>query len=157
MRDRIKTWGLAQTPPVDASQILISRADLVLPVEIPLNNDYSTVDKAPGNLFPSRLVSNDTLTFYSPLNEIYYQNSGGTMNRSRWEYTFEITTYLQDLLNKDTITSRDNLWIMPTYVVSGTSADTYYIDNATYRTMILNGNLSDRPPYVRITYAVLLQ
>ena len=54
------------------------------------------------------------------------------MNRSRWEYTFEITTYLQDLLNKDTITSRDNLWIMPTYVVSGTSADTYYIDNATY-------------------------
>ena len=115
------------------------------------------VDRAPGNLYPTHLVSNDTLTYFNPLKEIYYDNSGGTMNRTHWEYTFEITSYLQELLKKGTITPRDNLWIMPTYVVSGTSADTYYIDNATYRTMILNGNLSDRPPYVRITYAVLLQ
>lgn len=115
------------------------------------------VNRAPGNLYPSRLVSGDTLTLYSPLKEIYYDNSGGTMNRTHWEYTFEITSYLQEILKKGTITPSDNLWIMPTYAVSGNSSDTWYVDNYTYRNTILNGNLSDRPPYVRITYAVLLQ
>ncbi|MDD4919177.1 MAG: DUF4270 family protein [Bacteroidales bacterium] len=154
---RIKAWGQAQTPPVEPGRIMISRADLVMPVEIPSNQDYSMVNRAPGNLYPSRLVSGDTLTLYSPLKEIYYDNSGGTMNRTHWEYTFEITSYLQEILKKGTITPSDNLWIMPTYAVSGNSSDTWYVDNYTYRNTILNGNLSDRPPYVRITYAVLLQ
>ncbi|MDD2290399.1 MAG: hypothetical protein PHT35_08025 [Bacteroidales bacterium] len=154
---RIKAWAQAQTPPVNPGHIMISRADLVMPVSKPSNQDYSMADRAPGYLYPSRLVSSDTLTFYSPLKEIYYDNSGGNMNRTHWEYTFEITSYLQELLKKSTVTTRDNLWIMPTYSVSGNSSDTWYVDNYTYRNTLLNGNMSDRPPFVRITYAVLLQ
>lgn len=79
------------------------------------------------------------------------------MNRSHWQYTFEITSYLQEMLRQDTVTSRDNLWILPTYSVSTNSGDTYYVDNFTYRNTLLNGSLSERPPYVRITYAILQQ
>ncbi|MFA6926357.1 MAG: DUF4270 family protein [Bacteroidales bacterium] len=157
LAEQIKAWSLTQTPPVDAGRILISRAELVMPVEIPLGEDYSTVDNAPGLLYPCRLMSNDSLTYYSPLKDIYYENPGGKMNRSRWEYTFEITSYLQKILSRNNLTPRDNLWIMPTYSVSSSSGETYYMDNYTYRNTLLNGNLSDRPPYVRITYAVLLQ
>ncbi|MDD2537863.1 MAG: DUF4270 family protein [Bacteroidales bacterium] len=154
---QIRNWGLSQSPPVDTERILISRAELVMPVEIPSGQDYSEVNKAPGLLYPCRLRANDSLTYYTPLKDIYYQNSGGKMNRSHWQYTFEITSYLQEMLRQDTVTSRDNLWILPTYSVSTNSGDTYYVDNFTYRNTLLNGSLSERPPYVRITYAILQQ
>ncbi|HPW78164.1 MAG: hypothetical protein BWX62_00689 [Bacteroidetes bacterium ADurb.Bin037] len=158
LTEQIKAWGLAQTPPVDADRILISRAELVMPVEIPTGEDYAAFDNAPATLYPCNLISNDSLTYYSPLEDIYFENAGRTMNRSKWEYTFDITSYLQKILSRNDIGPRDDLWIMPVYLVSTTSGDTYYVDNFTYRnTTLLNGNLADRSPYVRITYAVLLQ
>ncbi len=155
----IKAWGLAQTPPVNADKILISRAELVMPVEIPTDGDYSMADNAPATLYPCKLISNDSLMYYSPVVDIYNENAGGSMNRSHWYYSFEITSYLQEVLKSDTLDAKDNLWIMPVYSVtsSTSSSSTYYVDNFTYRNTVLCGNLSDRPPYVRITYAVLQQ
>ena len=155
----IKAWGLAQTPPVNADKILISRAELVMPVEIPTDGDYSMADNAPATLYPCKLISNDSLMYYSPVVDIYNENAGGSMNRSHWHYSFEITSYLQEVLKSDTLDAKDNLWIMPVYSVtsSTSSSSTYYVDNFTYRNTVLCGNLSDRPPYVRITYAVLQQ
>ncbi|MFA5444677.1 MAG: DUF4270 family protein [Bacteroidales bacterium] len=155
----IKAWGQAQTPAVEADRILISRAELIMPVEIPTDGDYTMADNAPAALYPCTLKSNDSLMYYSPIVDIYNENAGGSMNRSHWHYTFEITSYLQKVLKSDSLDAKDNLWIMPVYSVtsSTSSSNTYYVDNFTYRNTVLCGNLSDRPPYVRITYAVLLQ
>jgi hypothetical protein len=153
----IKAWGLAQSPPIDAGRILISRAELIMPVEIPTNGDYTMADNAPATLYPCKLMSNDSLRYYSPVVDIYNENAGGSMNRSHWHYSFEITSYLQEVLQSDTLDANDNLWIMPVYSVASSNSSNYYVDNFTYRNTVLCGNLSDRPPYVRITYAVLLQ
>ncbi len=155
----IKAWGQAQSPPVDPERILISRAELIMPVKIPTDGDYTMADNAPNMLYPCKLMSNDSLLYYSPVVDIYNQKAGGSMNRSHWHYSFEITSYLQKVLKSDTLDAKDNLWIMPVYSVTSSTSNssTYYVDNFTYRNTVLCGNLSDRPPHVRITYAVLLQ
>ncbi|HRW95514.1 MAG TPA: hypothetical protein P5167_06685 [Bacteroidales bacterium] len=155
----IKAWGQAQTPVIDADRILISRAELIIPVAIPTDGNYTLADNAPATLYPCKLMSNDSLMYYSPITDIYNENAGGSMNRSHWHYSYEITSYLQKVLKSDTLDVKDNLWIMPVYSVSSSTSgsSTYYVDNFTYHNTVLCGNLSDRPPYVRITYAVLQQ
>lgn len=154
---QIKAWGAQQTPPVQTGQLLVSRAQLIMPVAIPADGDYHAANNAPTQLFPCTLSDNDTLIYYRPLREINQENHGGTMNRTHWEYTFEITSYIQELLKKHTFTEKDNLWILPTFSYSTNQGEVYEVDNFTYRNTLLNGNLSDRPPYIRITYAVLQQ
>lgn len=167
----IEDWGLAQNPPVPRNRILISRAELVLPIEAPQNEDYTLADLAPASLYPCKKTVNDTLTYYTVLGDIYNDNPGGTLNRTKWEYSFEITSHLQAMLKQtEPCTQKDNLWIMSTiksessssssyyyYSYSSGTTTNYYVDNYSYKNVVLNGNLSSRPPYVRITYAVLLE
>lgn len=152
---QIKSWGDQQVPPIQTSQLLVSRAQLVMPVPIPQDGDYTAVDNAPEKLFPCTWVDKDTLVYHRPLREVNQENHGGTMNRTHWEYTYEITSYIQELLKKQEFAEKDNLWILPTYSYSTNQGEVYEVDNFTYRNTLFNGNLSDRPPYVRITYAVL--
>ncbi len=157
LAEQIYTWAVQQTPPLQTSHLLISRAQLVMPVAIPVDGDYSAVNNAPGQLYPCTLSPNDSLVVHRPLKEINQENHGGTMNRTHWEYTYEITSYVQDLVKKSEITERDNLWILPTYSFTTNQGEIYQVDNFTYRNTVFNGNLSNRPPYIRITYAVLQQ
>ncbi|MGI6293230.1 MAG: DUF4270 family protein [Bacteroidales bacterium] len=157
LAEQIKTWGNEQTPPIQTEFLLISRAQLVMPVPVPVDGDYSQVNNAPTQLFPCTLTPNDTLVIHSPLREINQEEHGGSMNRTHWEYTYDITSYIQDLVKKSELTEKDNLWILPTYSYTTTQGEVYQVDNFTYRNTIFNGNLSERPPYIRITYAVLQQ
>lgn len=214
----IELWGSSQVPVVERNRILVSRAELVVPVEIPQGEDYTLVDHAPSMLFPAYMVRTDSLTYYTPLSDLYNKEPGGVLNRTKWEYTFDITAYMQLLLTTDDSKLNDfaNLWLLGVEYVeedssddysdyynnyyggyggyggygyggygygyggygygygydpyssyygyggyyntsSSSSSGSYTVDNYSYRNMRLCGNLSDRAPYVRISYSVLLK
>ncbi len=201
---QIELWGSSQDPVIERNRIILSRAELVVPVDIPQGGDYSQVDLAPAMLYPAYKVYSDSLTYFSPLSDIYNTEAGGTLNRTKWEYTFDITAFLQLMLTtKMEMTDMTNLWLMSVEIPeedessnlysnyypynnyygyggygssyygygyspygygygdygnsSSSSDNTYSIDNYSYRNLRLCGNLSDRAPYVRISYSVLLK
>lgn len=158
LKESIRQWGQAQDPVVDASRILISRADLIIPVEEPQSGDYTAVDNAPDSLYACYKADNDSINIFTYIPDLGNTASGGVMNRTFWHYSFEITSYLQDaLMQKTEWNSLYDLWILgirPT-VDSYYGSTTYKIDNFLYETTPLCGNASSRPPYVRITFAVL--
>lgn len=158
LKQMLNNWlreeGLGTTP------IFLSRAELTFPYEMP--EDYSRFDtEHPAAIyaFTSTPWATDTMRYYKPLPEIYNSVNTGKINRSVREYSLDITTYLQDLLQTDSsyIDPSMDLWIAPIAErTSSYSSTVYYeFDNHNYNKIILNGPLSERHPTLTITYGLM--
>jgi len=144
----------------ELDRVLIAKALLVFPFEY--NGDGRQFDYyAPTIYACQRIKNSDTnLTRYSPIDEIKDETfESGDIDRSNLNYTVNISQYLQKLIKRDasSITSDDDLWIMPTVSLynSYTSSTYYYADYLYYTQSQLNGTAYARHPVLKLTYAIL--
>lgn len=143
--------------------VLIARAALVFPYEMDINKYEEYTNLYPQQIFPCTITSDDYLDYMSPLPEIYDNAEIGAINRSRYQYTCEVTGYIQDLIKNEEVTYEDDLYICPilSYMTNssiyGTGGTTFYgMDNQNYRHGILNGSGHPlRRPTLELTYSVL--
>lgn len=156
-------------------KVLISRAALVFPYEFDMDRyqDYNTL--VPQQIYPCTYTTDGSLRFLNPLNEIYNSFDMGVINRSLKTYTCEVTRYIQDLIQNQNVSEKDDLYICPilSYTTSsGSSYDSYYyymygystssestfygMDNQYYRHGYINGSLhQENRPVLQITYCTL--
>lgn len=145
--------------------IILSRAELVFPFEMPA--DYETVD----NEYPAMIYaftnkrnaagsSPDSTYYYETLDEVNYLSNIGSIDRSLKQYSMDITSYLQKLLQTDAeeIDSGYDLWIAPMHSTTDSYGSLYYnFDNQGYSKAILNGPSAERKPYLRLTYGLMIR
>lgn len=139
-------------------KVIIARAALELPYEYDYSHSKEYLDIFPQQIYPCKIGHENGMQYISPLEEIYHQSSVGNINRSLSKYTCEITGYIQDLIQTDTVKSEEDLYICPILSFTDTSGDTFYgLDNQNYRNGAINGNLapSGRKPTLQITYSIL--
>ena len=149
----IRTW--AEQSQIDIKKILLSRAEIVLSYDPTI--DYTMINQYPSVLYPFTRRHTDSTSFYLPIDNVYASNADGIINRSNYQYSMIITSFLQSLLKKEAITEQDNVWLMETIE--------YYDDNTGYRTFLYNtysyplatfkGVTSNAKPYLKITYSIL--
>ena len=156
LRDAVTAWAAGNGLSTD--KLLIAKATVSFPFEYEGNRDR--LDYFPTTLYPCRRVKGETRINYSPLDEINDTNlESGGINRSKLEYTSNISQYMQDLLKRgrEELTLEDDLWMMPilSYYDSYSSTTYYYSDYYYYSQSLLNGTAAERHPVLQLTYAVL--
>ena len=141
-----------------AKNVLVTRATLEFPFEY--SGDPSDYDVFPANLFACRRFVSDGKSYYQPVDDVYLVEQGsGAANYSLYNFKPDVATYIQEIMKREpeSISSDDDLWIMP--IISITDATTseyiYRADTYYYTQCILNGTAAERHPVLRITYAVL--
>lgn len=139
--------------------IALTRASLDFHYNVPEN--YDEFDFFPGALTASyRESRTDSTQYFYPLPEVYYNVNIGARNPSLHKYTCDITSYIQDMINKseEELTANDDLWLMPLLISQDNYANTHYTCNPTiYRYVELNGLLSDNPPTLTLAYTLVLE
>ena len=153
---RTKFLAWAQTKNIDLNKVLIAKAELILPYEFP--NDYTVMEQFPASVYLAyKYYADDYKSkMYYPIKDVYAVGAG-TLNRSLFHYSMDISTFLQHVLNNTLEEEKWNTWITPITQVSNsyTGNVTYYIDNQIYSKATLNGASSTRRPKINITYSVL--
>jgi hypothetical protein len=149
-----------ETIGVPLERILISKAIVKFPFEY--TGDYKQFDYYASTLYAcKRAKTTSGYRIYGPLSEIEEEDlESGYIDRSNLCYTANISIYLQNLIKRDasSITSDDDLWIMPivTLYNSSTGATYYYADYYYYTQSLLNGTADARHPVLELTYSILL-
>lgn len=140
--------------------ILIAKATFSLPFEIPANLDMSNY---PSYLFPtyrSLPVNNLNRKYYYPFADVNSTGNGlGALNRSLSEYSGNLSSTVQKIINTDAekLESNYNIWMSP--IASQT--DKYYgtvsyvSDLTYYYAGKINGPKATRYPTLTIVYSVL--
>ena len=140
--------------------IVIANAQVILPYDEPedydaFNNEYPKMIDA----FQKEYKADGSYNYYQPLKEINTAVNKGEMNRSRMEYSLDITSYCQDIVNKkyEDIDEGDDLWLAPIifHTDEYDNVTTFYFDNRSYNRIMLNGPASRRHPVIKIAYAIL--
>ncbi len=160
LRSMLERFAETETVGVPLDRILIAKAIVKFPFEY--TGNYKQFDYYAPNLYPckrAKTTSGDRI--YGPLAEIEEEDlESGYIDRSNLCYTANISLYLQDLIKRDasSITSDDDLWIMPVIGVynSYTGATYYYADYYYYTQSLLNGTTDARHPVLQLTYSILL-
>jgi hypothetical protein len=160
LRSMLERFAETETVGVPLDRILIAKAIVKFPFEY--TGNYKQFDYYAPNLYPckrAKTTSGDRI--YGPLAEIEEEDlESGYIDRSNLCYTANISLYLQDLIKRDasSITSDDDLWIMPVIGVynSYTGATYYYADYYYYTQSLLNGTADARHPVLLLTYSILL-
>ncbi len=152
LKSTMKNW--ADEHGIEMDRMLLTKASVIFPFEY--SGDGENYIGYPSNLFPCKR-SRDTsgLVTFSPIEEIADESMDhGEINLSLFEYKSDASMYIQKILRKDDkdITPLDDIWMM------GTWSDTYgsYIDYRNYTMGVLNGTGTQRCPYLRFTYSILL-
>ena len=137
--------------------IALSRASLDFHYQVPA--DYEAFKHFPGSLTVSyRESSADSTQYFYPLPEINQNVNIGARNPSLRKYTCDVTTYIQDLIEKpaEELTENDDLWLMPLLISEDRYGNTYFTCNPTiYRFVCLEGATSDLRPTLTLTYALV--
>ena len=150
---KIRTWaGQSQ---IDINKLLISRAEIILSYDPGI--DYSVINQYPPRLYPYTRKLTDTTAFYLPIDNIYMPNADGTINRSKFHYSMNITSYLHSLLKKEEVTELDNTWLMETktYEDQQYGITVHHFSSDTYPLALFKGTATDAKPIIKITYTVL--
>ena len=148
----IRDW--AQQQQLEQKKLLITYAEIALSYNNSI--DYETINQYPSTLALCTRNHTDSLAYYQFIEDTYYEYSGGTINRSKFQYNFNITHYLQSLLKKDLVTVADNTWLMQVETVTDAYGSTsIFINNHSYPLAIFEGTATDAKPVIKITYAVL--
>ena len=147
----------AQKNDYDPKNIAISKAEFSLPFDIPTNLDMS---KYPAYLFPTYWNKDSTQHFYSLQPDIYSTgNKMGAMSRSLKKYSGDISSYIQELVNKDAsnITDKYDLWFAPVYNYynSNTQQTYYYANTDFYYVGKINGPAADIAPTLKLVYSIV--
>lgn len=134
--------------------IALSRASLDFHYTTP--QDYEAFKHFPGAMVVSYREGNaDSTQFFYPLPEIRQNVNIGARNPSLSKYTFDVTTYIQDLMKtpEEELTERDNMWLMPLLISKDSYGQTYFTCNPTiYRFITLEGATSELAPTLTLTY-----
>ena len=151
----IRAW--AKQSQIDIKKFLISRAEILLFYDT--DTDYTIINQYPNRLYPYTYKYTDTTSYYLPVNNIYLTDSNpdGYINRSKYCYSMNVTSYLQSLLKKEEVTEEDNTWLMETtyYTDEYSQKATYHFSAYTYPLAVFKGVATDAKPIIKITYAVL--
>lgn len=159
LKDTLDNWVAKMG--YDKKRILISRATYYLPYELPTDESRIT-NYYQQYLYPCNKVADTTSYYYYPLSDVYStSNTAGTINRSLYYYSGQMSSTLQKIINADrsTIASdkKYKMWLMP--IVSTTSSysssTTFSLDATTYSIGQINGPANTNYPYIEIVYAVL--
>lgn len=158
LKKMIDDW--IQEEGLDGQTLIISRAELKFPYEEPA--DYDRFDlEHPAYIYAftrAPLAGNDSLYYYQPLDEVYSTSNYGSINRSLMEYSMNITTHLQNIINTGSseLDETMDLWIAPMkYKVNLTDTRIYEFDNYNYNKTTLNGPTAERRPTLTITYGLM--
>ena len=153
MTQKIRLW--AEQSKIDLKQLLLSRAEVILSYDP--NIDYTSIDQYPLMLYPYVRNHSDTTSYYLPINDVYAANANGSINRSKYQYSMNITSYLQSLLKKEQVTEQDNTWLMETanYEDPNYGTISYLFSATTYPLATFKGTATDAKPVLKITYSVL--
>lgn len=157
IKDTVDNW-IAKMG-YDKSKIIISRATVTLPFEIPAN--LKEMDYFPTYLFPSHKVKDsDSLTnYYYPFTEVNETgNEKGAINRSLSYYQGDISTTLQYIISheKADIGSSYNIFLMPiaSSTSSTTGSTTYSVDFTNYYIGKINGPAALNKPKLTLLYTI---
>jgi Domain of unknown function (DUF4270) len=157
LKDTLNNWATKKR--YNPKDILISKATVTFPFEIPQDLDMTTY---PSILFPA--YRTDSLQrFYYPFKDIdVLGNSTGSINRSLCEYAMDIPSTIQKLINfeedKDKKLSKEfNFWLSPIRVESDETygTTTYLVDTYNYYKGKINGPKAKRYPKLTLVYTVL--
>lgn len=158
LKDLLNDWAAKEK--YDTKNILVAKATLTFPFEIPQDLDMT---KYPPSLYPA-YRSADTLKprFYYPFTDINATgNSLGTINRSLCEYAMDVPSTIQKLINfqetKENSLSEFNFWLSPIRVVTDNTYGTtsYFVDTFNYYNGKVNGPKATRYPKLTLVYTVL--
>ena len=159
LKDTLDNW--MEKMGYDKTKVLISRATVTLPFELPTN--LNEMDYYPKYLYPCHRVKNTTssTTYYLPFDEVDVEgNERGIINRSLLNYSGDISPTIQYIINKDknNIDSSYDIFILPlsesTSTVGYSSTTVYVVDYLNYYIGKINGPLSNNPPTLSILYSV---
>ena len=144
----------------DNTAIILSRAEIRLPYEMPANSD--DFDKfQPKLIYPftrDSKAKSDSLKQYFPLPEVHYAANKGGVNRSLKYYSLDITSYCQSLIDMEVaeITPALDLWLAPMEgYIESSGATSYFPDNRNFKRGFLNGPEAERKPELILTYTLL--
>ncbi|MEG1691990.1 MAG: hypothetical protein RR312_01220 [Bacteroidales bacterium] len=156
LKDTLDNWSKRNQ--YDQTKILIAKASVSFPFEIPQNFDMT---KYPTYLFPT-YRTDSTSHYYYPLMDIGSTgNSLGVINRSLREYQGNISTTIQKMINavkvNGQISNEYNIWLAPIQLITDEySGSTSYISNVNeYYVGKINGPAAARYPKLTIVYSVL--
>lgn len=154
VRQVFQTW--ANQNNIDINKVLIAKAELILPYEFP--NNYTIMDQYPSSIYLAYKKYSDSYksTIYYPVDDIYTVGAG-TLNRSQYYYSMDISTFFQHVLNNTIDNEKWQIWINPITQLTNsyTGAVSYYVDNQIYCKATLNGPKNTCKPRIEITYTVL--
>jgi hypothetical protein len=119
--------------------------------------DYETINRYPSPLALCTHARADTVAFYTFINDTYTESAGGNINRSKFQYSFNITRYLQSLLKKEQVSVADNTWLMEVETVPTDSygSTAMVINTHSYPLAVFQGTATDSKPVLKISYAIL--
>lgn len=161
LKDVLNSWAAENG--YDPAKVLIAKATLVFPFELPENLDIVPY-RYPSYLFPvNRKFANDTtdVKYYYPLEDYNStDNPMGVMNRSLLQYNCDVSSTIQKIMNKDKSELDDSysFWFYPlrSETDSYYGYTSYYINNYTYFNAKINGPAHPvRQPELQIVYAVM--
>ena len=149
----IQAW--AEQSQIDTKKLLLSRAEMVFSYDS--ETDYTVIDQYPSVLYPFTRRYADSTSYFMPVENVYALHSDGNINRSKSQYSMNITSYLQFLLMKASVTERDNAWLMETarYDDQTTQTQMYHYVSDSYPLATFKGTATESKPYLKITYSVL--
>ena len=149
----IKAW--AEQSQIEISKLLINRAEMVLYYDPDF--DYKVIDRYPPIIYPYTRTFTDTTSYYLPVDNIRASNADGAINRNKFNYSMNITSYLQSLLKKEEVTEKDNTWLMETTTYEDEYSQTiiYHFSSYSYPLALFKGVDSDAKPILNLTYTVL--
>lgn len=154
LKQLLDRW--AEENKYDSKKIIVSKATYTMPFEIPQNMDMS---KYPTFLYP--IHRKDTTTkYYYPFDDINSTgNNHGLINRSLREYSGEISSTIQKMINKPSteIDSKYDFWFSPlrSYTDPNYGSVSYILDNYNYYVGKVNGPAAERYPKLKIVYSEL--
>ncbi|MDR2586244.1 MAG: DUF4270 domain-containing protein [Prevotellaceae bacterium] len=151
----IRTW--AEQSQIDVKNLLISRAEVLIAYDPAI--DYTKINQYPPLLYPFTRAYTDSTAYYRIIDNIYLSPPEGNVNinRSKYHYSLNITSYLQSLLKKEEVTERDNTWLMETTstIIDDYGTSMFHHSSSSYPLALLEGTSSDAKPILKLTYTVL--
>jgi hypothetical protein len=132
-------------------QVLINKAELVLSID-----PDSDMDKCPATLaLCSRTVNDAGKPSYSLIDDVSNADFDGTLNRSLWNYSFNVTHYLQRFL-KPQPPETTMLYLLSTTTVTDSYGYSYTVlDNTDYRYIKFKRPGYGLPASLKLIYTIL--
>ena len=160
LKNTISAWAAEKG--YDESKVMISKATLVFPFELPENLDIIPYTY-PSYLFPAnrKKVDDKSDAKYYYLIDDYNStdNPIGAMNRSLLQYSCDLSSTIQKIINKPAseLDSTYSFWLYPLMTETDSYYGTtyYYVNNYTYFNAKINGPAHQRHPELQLVYTVV--